>query len=606
MGGDQCIHKRSQITQEIASWRLQHSIVLGLADKPCPMDSHCFLRGNVHITECWARAKILSKRKTSRKHRNATTLDLSLRPSELAGNDAACSVITFETVTIEQSVIRYVQEVKDNWAWLVLSPHLKGCLFILDTSDDPSELERFKERFKVGDPFQCHIRKRGPVRPTDYTSFCWCWDILCKADGKVSENQFIYRGTVRKVLDLKRPGRGKMGLELSGFVKNVTEKGCFVVLAPSLEARIQLKNLSNSFVQNPAEMFPPGKVISGRILSIKPLSGHIEMSLTATTSQDSSGWKKFGAGEIVSGRIHNIEAFGIFISLAESDVFLVCAPGCLCHVSEVSYDFIQDLSTLYKVGQWVQVKILKVDAETKRISLGMKASYLTEPMEEEAINEEPSNTNVPTIVSIHARTLVPPMPPISNQYAARACQNVRSRYVDTFNKGSVTPSKTSSDSPPLFGVVPKASAKPLAPARFFVPAAAAAAAPDINSNHSVDPSSAPTFVSDTAFSNGNGTFAQLVVQDMRNDPGPTPDHLSSSSSPAMFYSNHYPAAPSTVSLPPPPALQVTPPVMVEQQQQNQHQESSIHRHHHQQSGTVGFEAASSSGVFGDDLQEVEL
>ncbi|EFJ11449.1 hypothetical protein SELMODRAFT_426169 [Selaginella moellendorffii] len=199
-----------------------------------------------------------------------------------------------------------------------------------------------------------------------------------------------------------------------------------------------------------------------------------------------------------------------------------------------------------------------------------------------------------------------PMPPSSNQYAARTRQNVRSRYVDTFNKSSVTPSKTSSDSPPLFGVVPKASAKPLAPGRFFVPAAAAAAAPDINSNHLVDPSSAPAFVSDMAFSNGNGAFAQPVVQDMRNDPGPTPDHLSSSSSPAMFYSNHYPAAPSTVSLPPPPALEVTPPVMVEQQQQNQHQESSIHRHHHQQSGTVGFEAASSSGVFGDDLQEVEL
>ncbi|EFJ23473.1 hypothetical protein SELMODRAFT_415417 [Selaginella moellendorffii] len=214
---------------------------------------------------------------------------------------------------------------------------------------------------------------------------------------------------------------------------------------------------------------------------------------------------------------------------------------------------------------------------------------------------------------------IPPMPPSSNQYAGRARQNVRSRYrfghshhssltrfLQICRKGSVTPSKTSSDSPPLFGVVPKASAKPLAPARFFVPAAAAAAAPDINSKHWVDPSSALAFVSDTAFSNGNGAFAQPVVQDMRNDPGPTPDHLSSSSSPAMFYSNHYPAPPSTVSLPPPPVLEVTPSVMVEQQQQYQHQESSIHRHHHQQSGTVGFEAASSSGVFGDDLQEVEL
>ncbi|EFJ05133.1 hypothetical protein SELMODRAFT_431837 [Selaginella moellendorffii] len=299
------------------------------------------------------------------------------------GNDAACSVITFETVTIEQSVIRYVQEVKDNWAWLVLSPHLKGCLFILDTSDDPSELERFKERFKVGDPFQCHIRSVNHERK----------QVDLSLHPKTSDKQFkkgdllgrritrVFAGVGGHTVQSRWESFGKV----HGFVKNVTEKGCFVVLAPSLEARIQLKNLSNSFVQNPDIG--------------KPLSGHIEMSLAATTSQDSSGWKKFGAGEIVSGRIHNIEAFGIFISLAESDVFLVCAPGCLCHVAEVSYDFIQDLSTLYKVGQWVQVKILKVDGETKRISLGMKASYLTledgiEPMEEEAINEEPSNTNV--------------------------------------------------------------------------------------------------------------------------------------------------------------------------------------------------------------------
>ncbi|EFJ27241.1 hypothetical protein SELMODRAFT_412239 [Selaginella moellendorffii] len=883
MGGDQCIHKRSQITQEITSWRLQHSIVLGLADKPCPMDSHCSLRGNVHMTE---------------------------------------------------SIIRYVQEVKDNWAWLVLSPHLKGCLF--------SELERFKERFKVGDPFQCHIRSVNHERK----------QVDFALHPKTSDEQFkkgdllgrritrVFAGVGGHTVQGRWESFGKVHVTIHGlmtqpvylqrdssvFVKNVMEKGCFVVLAPSLEARIQLKNLLNSFVQNPAEMFPPGKVILGRILSIEPLSGHIEMSLAATTSQDSSGWKKFGAGEIVSGRIHNIEAFGIFISLAESDVFLVCAPGCLCHVSEVSYDFIQDLSTLYKVGQWAQVKILKVDVETKRISLGMKASYLTpedgiEPMEEEAINEEPSNTNVlmdndereeedyldlaskrfPQLcinplstktlriqlcligadhckyprtyaspeaiqrmevyefarvtsnsqfillpfqpykliyasmlaeagkinkalrycqavlktlktaghaadvckeaavaleerlhihsqggstsivqrffgnIGLHkmigpsppkasdnadinnrpatassrssvslassasmepisdntrrsnmpARSIsepdfrpaqiispakgtpnrgvftsfvqramgfiktpskeaklgnsnkfrynetlkhwveegaeaqapelplapppmanklvsrmeengapismslerpqptperpqpvvsgIPPMPPSSNQYAAHAHQNVRSRYRFGHSQDSnlmrflqicrYIQQRYSG----FCGLhkMAKASAKPLAPTRFFVPAAAAAAAPDINSN-TVDPSSAPDFVSDMAFSNGNGAFAQPVVQDMRNDPGPTPDHLSSSSSPAMFYSNRYPAALSTVSLPPPPVLEVTPLVMVEQQQQNQRQESSIHRHHHQQSGTVGFEAASSSRVFGDDLQEVEL
>ncbi|EFJ26760.1 hypothetical protein SELMODRAFT_451253 [Selaginella moellendorffii] len=446
------------------------------------------LRGNVHITEVvdhyeegnplrkynagqTVRAKILSKRKTSRKHGNAPTLDLSLRPSELTGNDSARSVITFETVTIGQTVVGYVQEVKENWAWLVLSPHLRGRLFILDSSDDPSELERFQERFKVGDAFQCHIRsvnhekkqvdlslrpkdedfKKGDllggritrVRPGDGGLTVQVgWETFGRVhvthlgdtwmDDPASlftEGKFVRC----RVLDLKPTLKGTKALELSlrpslggyggfeslpsyqtlerksnacivnsvselqqdmqvqGFVKDVTEKGCFVILSPSVDARILLKNLSSSFVQNPAEMFPAGKLVSGRILSVRPLSGHVEMSLT--TSQESSSWKTFCAGDIVSGRIRSIEAFGMFVALADSDVV-----G-LCHVSEVSDDFIQDLPTLYKVGQRVQVKILKVDAETKRISLGMKASFLTpddglETMDEEPVAEEPSTANV--------------------------------------------------------------------------------------------------------------------------------------------------------------------------------------------------------------------
>ncbi|EFJ05341.1 hypothetical protein SELMODRAFT_431704 [Selaginella moellendorffii] len=342
MGGDQCIHKRSQITQEIASWRLQHSIVLGLADKPCPMDSHCSLRG-----EC----------------------------AHYRGNDAACSVITFETVIIEQSVIRYVQEVKDKWAWLV---HLKGCLFILDTSDDPSELERFKERFKVGDPFQCHIRSVNHERK----------QVDLSLHLKTSDEQFkkgdllgrqmtrVFAGVGGHTVQGRWETFGKVHVTIHGlmtqpvYLQRDSSKLVDVVVLSPFRA---IKHLKGFCQECDGE----------RILSIEPLCGHIEMSLTATTSQDSSGWKKFGAGEIVSSRIHNIEAFGIVISLAESDV-----------ASSLSI-LVSNLSTLYKVGQWV----LKVDAETKRISLGMKASYLTpedgiDLMEEEAINEEPSNTNV--------------------------------------------------------------------------------------------------------------------------------------------------------------------------------------------------------------------
>lgn len=51
---------------------------------------------------------------------------------------------------------------------------------------------------------------------------------------------------------------------MQGFVKVASEKGCFVTLAPDLDARIFIKNLSNDYVKDPAKSFPTGKLVTGR------------------------------------------------------------------------------------------------------------------------------------------------------------------------------------------------------------------------------------------------------------------------------------------------------------------------------------------------------
>lgn len=51
---------------------------------------------------------------------------------------------------------------------------------------------------------------------------------------------------------------------MQGYVKNVTSKGCFIMLSRMVDARILLSNLSDGYVENPEKEFPAGKLVHGR------------------------------------------------------------------------------------------------------------------------------------------------------------------------------------------------------------------------------------------------------------------------------------------------------------------------------------------------------
>lgn len=53
-----------------------------------------------------------------------------------------------------------------------------------------------------------------------------------------------------------------------GYVKNVTAKGVFVALASNLDAHIKLANLADGYVEKPADAFPEGLHVAGRVLSV--------------------------------------------------------------------------------------------------------------------------------------------------------------------------------------------------------------------------------------------------------------------------------------------------------------------------------------------------
>lgn len=84
--------------------------------------------------------------------------------------------------------------------------------------------------------------------------------------------------------------------------------------------------------------------------------------------------KKLKVGEIVEGEVQRIAAFGLFVNIGGVDG--------LVHISEISWERVDKPEELFKVGDTVKVKIIKVDAENNKISLSIRET-LDNPWDQE-------------------------------------------------------------------------------------------------------------------------------------------------------------------------------------------------------------------------------
>jgi small subunit ribosomal protein S1 len=155
---------------------------------------------------------------------------------------------------------------------------------------------------------------------------------------------------------------------LKGRVTNITDYGAFVELEPGVEALVHVSEMSWT-----KKNVHPGKIISTSqevevmVLDVDPQKRRISLGLKQCTENPWTEFsEKFKAGTELEGEIKNITEFGLFIGL----------PGDIdgmVHLSDLDWsrsgeEAIQD----YNKGDMAKVKVLDVDVEKERISLGIK------------------------------------------------------------------------------------------------------------------------------------------------------------------------------------------------------------------------------------------
>ena len=169
----------------------------------------------------------------------------------------------------------------------------------------------------------------------------------------------IYEGTVRKIMDF----------------------GAFVDIG-GIDGLLHVSQLSWERVKHPSDVLKEGQKIRVQVEKVDPVTKKISFGYRSLQGHP---WdnvaEKFPVDSTVTGKVTKIMTFGAFVELAKGVEGLV-------HISEISYQRVNTVGDVLKVGDVVTAKVLSVDTKARRISLSIKALTEAPPKVEKPEREK--------------------------------------------------------------------------------------------------------------------------------------------------------------------------------------------------------------------------
>jgi len=162
---------------------------------------------------------------------------------------------------------------------------------------------------------------------------------------------------------------------LYGFVRNITDYGVFVDLG-GVDGFLYLNEITWGRITHPKEHLRVGDEVKVKVLEADTEKEKVSVSIKQLKPDP---WLKveerYPIGEKVRGKIVGIVDYGVFVELEQG------VEG-LLHISEMSWDRrIKNPDKIVKKGEWIELVVLGIDKEKKRISLGLK-QLLPDPWDE--------------------------------------------------------------------------------------------------------------------------------------------------------------------------------------------------------------------------------
>jgi small subunit ribosomal protein S1 len=162
------------------------------------------------------------------------------------------------------------------------------------------------------------------------------------------------------ILDRLNPGD-----VVDGQISNIVDFGAFVDL-DGMDGLIHISELSWRHVNHPSEVLEIGQDVKVKVLDIDRERQRISLGLKQTQSDP---WQQvveaYGEGDVVEGRVTKVVTFGAFVEIL---------PGVegLVHISELAQHHVENPREVVSQGDVVNVKVIEIDADRRRLSLSLK------------------------------------------------------------------------------------------------------------------------------------------------------------------------------------------------------------------------------------------
>ena len=183
------------------------------------------------------------------------------------------------------------------------------------------------------------------------------------------------------------------GSDVKGKVRNLTNYGAFIEIEEGIDGLLHVSDMSwTRKISHPNEVVEKGQEIECRVISVDQDRRRIALGLKQLSEDP---WardipSKYEPGQLVTGSVTKITNFGVFVGLQDG------LEG-LLHISELADHKVENPEEIVKVGEEIEVKILRVDPDERKIGLSRKRVEWAEEAEAEAEPEATKPAAAPKV-----------------------------------------------------------------------------------------------------------------------------------------------------------------------------------------------------------------
>ncbi len=166
-------------------------------------------------------------------------------------------------------------------------------------------------------------------------------------------------------------------MRLEGTIKETQLYGAVVDIGLKYNGVIHISQLSPERINRVTDVVQPGNNVTVWVTKVNPAEGRIALTMVEPPRV---GWPELAEGQTHTGVVTRLESYGVFVDIGAE------RPG-LLHVREMSSGYVRHPSELVKIGEEVEVRILKLDRRKRRVDLtmmGIKVEVEDEPEGEPA------------------------------------------------------------------------------------------------------------------------------------------------------------------------------------------------------------------------------